>query len=145
MMSLMVIKLVEFIMGHHVYVVNDQLYIQTDGGPIGLRITGALARLVMSFFDKMFLTKMKKLNMCPYMYSRYVDDADMVTKLLKRMDWNGSKLVPVTQDSDETDVVRTARIVREVADSILPSDMEKVPSKPSAAGVNFFASGKFFA
>ena len=64
--SKMVSKLVEIVtrevMANHYYAVGDTIRKQTDGGPIGLKLTGAIARIVMLWWDD------KLLENCRYMY-----------------------------------------------------------------------------
>ena len=47
---------VEAVFNTHVYQFGGHYYHQTDGGPIGLRATGALARVVMADWDQQLLT-----------------------------------------------------------------------------------------
>ena len=39
--------LVKFIMNNHIYVFNGDVYLQTDEGSIGIRLTGLLADIIM--------------------------------------------------------------------------------------------------
>ena len=40
---------------NHLYTFNGQVYRQTEGGPIGLRLSMAISRLVMAMWDKMLM------------------------------------------------------------------------------------------
>ena len=63
---------VDFVMGNHVYKVGDTIYLQTDGGPMGLKLTGAIARVVMMLFDKLYLEKVSQSDIRMLMYERCV-------------------------------------------------------------------------
>ena len=55
----------DFVMSNHVYKVGDTIHLQTDGGPMGLKLTGAIARVVMMLFDKIYLEKVAQNDMHP--------------------------------------------------------------------------------
>ena len=76
-------------MGHHVYKVGDTIYLQTDGGPMGLKLTGAIARVVMMLFDKIYLEKVSQSDICMLMYERYVDDSNQIAKKADKNDSDG--------------------------------------------------------
>ena len=42
---------------NHIYQVDGKVFRQQEGGPIGLEITGVLARLVMLWWDREFIKK----------------------------------------------------------------------------------------
>ena len=50
------------VMNTHVYEFNGKLYLQQVGGPIGLRATCAIARIVMNHWDKAWKGKMEENN-----------------------------------------------------------------------------------
>ena len=62
-LALVLATLVDFVMGNHVYKVGDTIHLQTDGGPMGLKLTGAIARVVMMLFDKTYLEKVEQNGM----------------------------------------------------------------------------------
>ena len=68
---------VDTIMSNHFYQFDGQVVTQETGGPIGLKISGVLARLVMLWWDGKFLGKLKNLGVCLEFYLRYVDDGNM--------------------------------------------------------------------
>ena len=70
------------VMKHHIYTFNGETRLQSDGGPIGLELTGALARVYMIYWDKHFTDLAQKNNIKLDMYKRYVDDVNFVTKAL---------------------------------------------------------------
>ena len=49
---------VRTIFSHHVYKFGGKFYRQTEGGPIGLRLTGVVAQLVMDRWAKQFLKRL---------------------------------------------------------------------------------------
>ena len=48
------------VMQHHVYSFNDCIHKQAEGGPIGLELSGALARVFMLIWDRKFLKTLEK-------------------------------------------------------------------------------------
>ena len=59
----------------HVYSFGGHCYKQKEGGPIGLRSTCALARVVMGRWDRGWKEKMKESNLEVEDDGRFVDDA----------------------------------------------------------------------
>ena len=68
-------------MTNHVYTVGDDFYLQASGGPIGLTLTGVLARVLMMNWDRRFLKAVKDAGLVIMMYGRYVDDINQIAKL----------------------------------------------------------------
>lgn len=68
---------VNTIMSNHLYQFDSRVFKQVKGGPIGMEITGVLARLVMFWWDEKFLAKLSKLGISLKLYLRYVDDGNM--------------------------------------------------------------------
>ena len=58
----------------HVYTFGGQTYRQTSGGPIGLRSTCAVARLVMKVWDDKWLARLSELRIQIEEALRYMDD-----------------------------------------------------------------------
>ena len=117
------------VMTHHVYTFNGKIYLQTEGGPIGLELSGAIARVFMLLWDRKLLTALNKatqhLDWDLYLYLRYVDDGNTVCNTLPL----GARLVRgkvrvvrerVEEDKGVPGDLRTAKIVQEVANSICP-------------------------
>ena len=61
---------------------NNEARLQSDGGPIGLELAGAMARVVMIWWDKRFLQLAALNNVELYLYKRYIDDENMAAKPL---------------------------------------------------------------
>ena len=134
MMSLALETAVLAVMKNHMYKYNNTVRKQTNGGPIGLRISGALARLVMIKWAhqlKSIITQ--AVNDVPEMLGHrihllkiYVDDTNIVCDALPpgiTYDKNLKKIVfhqdEVERDTNTHDDVRTAEIYQSLADDIL--------------------------
>ena len=65
------------------YSFAGKTYLQQDGGPIGVRLAGAVARVVMGEWDLQLNTMMKENRMISWLMSRYVDDVTAVVTALK--------------------------------------------------------------
>ena len=109
------------VMSHHVYTFNGKIYLQTEGGPIGLELSGAIARVFMLVWDRKLLTALNKatqhLDWDLYLYLRYVDDGNTVCNTLPL----GARLVRgkvrvvrerVEEDKGVPGDLRTAKIVQ---------------------------------
>ena len=55
MFALLLEKMILVVMGNHVYSFNGEIRLQLDGGPIGLKLSGALAKVCMLNWTRMFL------------------------------------------------------------------------------------------
>ena len=66
---------VEVMYNTHIYSFGGKFYKQKEGGPIGLRSTCALARVVMARWDIKWKERMEKNNLEIGGDGRYVDDA----------------------------------------------------------------------
>ena len=65
---------VEFMFRSHIYTFAGKLYRQRAGGPIGLRGTCAVARLVMQLWDKKWMDRLASLEIIIEIAMRYMDD-----------------------------------------------------------------------
>ena len=70
-------------MNTHVYTWNGESYLQKAGGPIGLRSTCAVARVVMNEWDARWTTLCKKNNIILGKTNRYMDDIRAFLKALR--------------------------------------------------------------
>ena len=116
---------IKAVMKNHIYRFNDQIYLQKEGGPIGLELTGAIARVFMIWWDTQFLEKIKNIrtNWNLHFYMRYIDDTNMIGDIMTPgMRYEGGRLVTITDKEEEDkkvpDDVRTAKVVQEIANSI---------------------------
>jgi hypothetical protein len=67
-------------MENHTYTFNNMIRLQKKGGAIGLKVTQALARLYMLWWDKQFLKLAKDAGAELAMYKRYVDDTNIIVE-----------------------------------------------------------------
>merc|ERR1711911_335560 len=71
-------------MENHTYKVGDKIYLQKEGGPIGLELTGAASRAFMWRWDKMYLEKAQRAGIEIKKYERYVDDSNQIVVIPPR-------------------------------------------------------------
>ena len=133
-------------MNSHLYQFNNKIYLQQAGGPIGLRATCAVARIVMNFWDKKWKEKMEDNNIKRDLEDRYMDDIRVILMAIKEgWRWHQEGLYwckeweeedKMKEESQET---RTSRLILESMNSVLdfltfteesPSDFEdnKLPT-----------------
>ena len=72
------------IFANHVYRFDGQLYKKTEGGIIGLRLTGIVARIIMDRWSQGFLELMKASNISLDMISKYVNDVNLALRAIAR-------------------------------------------------------------
>ena len=126
-LALVVINMLKTIFGNHVYMFRGNIYLQTDSGPIGLRFTGSIARLVLIYFDKMFISIATKCNIKVVLYKRFVDDINSCcSKVEYGMKYDDStKSLSFCQEQYKTDVMsqmsvhtKTFQTLKLIANSI---------------------------
>ena len=71
---------VKVVMENHTYVMGEDIYLQTDGCPIGLDLSQAVARAVMLLYDELYLEEVKNEGINMQMYARYVDDSNQIVE-----------------------------------------------------------------
>ena len=112
-----------------VYSYNDKTRLQTEGGPIGLELSGAVARVFMLLWDRKLLKALHRatlhLQWDLFMYLSYVDNSNTACNTLPL----GARLVrgkvrvleeKVEEDRQTPGDLRTARIVQQIANNICP-------------------------
>ncbi|KAJ7360017.1 hypothetical protein OS493_019105 [Desmophyllum pertusum] len=67
-----------FIMKNHYYTFDNQVKLQSRGGPIGLELTGVLAQLFMVWWDRQFMKRVAENGLKVWVYKRYVDGIDAI-------------------------------------------------------------------
>ena len=67
----------------HLYQFGGKVYRQLDGGPIGVRLAGAVARCVMGEWDARINTIMAEHKLSAWLIKRYVDDMLLIMSALK--------------------------------------------------------------
>jgi hypothetical protein len=114
-------------MSNRTYNFNGETLLQKEGGPIGLELTGAIARVFMLSWDRRFLTRVENMargfDWKMYMYMRYVDDCNCIgDEIPPGTRIEGDRLVikpdKVDQDKEEPGDKRTANIMQQIANSI---------------------------
>ena len=107
----------EFMFRNHIYTFAGKLYKQSSGGPIGLRGTCAVARLVMQMWDSKWLDRMAKMNVVLELAMRYMDDG-RTFMFAMRAGWrwvDGDLLFCKRwehEDRDLTPTERTRRVIQ---------------------------------
>ena len=71
-------KSLEVTLCNHIFCFGNKLYRQTKGGAIGVGIAGDVANLFMEWWDRHFKRKLEDEGVKIKMYSRYVDDINIV-------------------------------------------------------------------
>ena len=67
-------------MQNHIYKFGEELRGQREGGHIGVELTGALSDLLMLYWDRKFLNKLKEINIQVKGYKRFKDDTDIMLR-----------------------------------------------------------------
>ena len=110
-------------MTNHVYLFKNTIRLQTEGGAIGLKVTQALARLYMLWWDKKFLDAASKAGFRIKMYKRYVDDTNIIMKALEPnvvLDEESQRLrcINATSQREIPTDVRSAKEIKKIANSV---------------------------
>ena len=128
----------KLVMRNHFYLVGNETRKQAEGGPIGLELTTALARMTMIWWDEKFIERASRAKIEVEMLDRYVDDGDLIVEVPPkgtRFDVESGEVVcsqeAEVEDSEVEDDKRTMELVRNIADSIHPMLQfdEDYPSK----------------
>ena len=78
MLAMVISKGVELVMSNHTYKVGDNIFIQSEGGPIGLELTGAVSRAYMLKWDREYLNAVLIAGIKMRLYKRYIDDSNQI-------------------------------------------------------------------
>ena len=76
--------MVEILFDSHLYTFGGRIYKQAGGGPIGLRGTCAVARLIMNVWDTMWEGTMRSLKFEAELYVRYMDDGRIMAHPVRK-------------------------------------------------------------
>ena len=117
------------VMKQHIYIHNNEIRLQQNGGAIGLELTGALAetgalaQAMMVWWDKQFISKAADLQLTHHMYKRYVDDVNVcVTALPEGATLNENNNAIIMPDNTDTLSDKTTmEILQKLANNIHPS------------------------
>ena len=110
---------------NHVYQFKNQVRVQKNGGPIGLKLTGEVADCIMVEWDTKLLNELKKVDIEPFVYTRFKDDINVITESVEK----GTKLVDgklvideqkIKDDEEKTDSRVTMDIIVKIANTIDP-------------------------
>ena len=71
------------VMKTHVYKFAGETRTQKQGGAIGLELTGEIAGVFMSWWDKQMRKKIEEENIKTVIYKRYVDDINLIVEVKK--------------------------------------------------------------
>ena len=112
-------------MDNHVYLFDNTVRIQKQGGPIGLKLTGEIADCLMIDWDKKLLVELKEYRMIPEVYTRFKDDIEIVVQSLEHGSrLEGGQIVvdenKKQEDENKSDSILTMEIVQKIANSINP-------------------------
>lgn len=124
------------IMKNHVYTFNNEIEKQIKGGPIGLKLTGVLAKIFMIWWDREFARKLKDVGIVQKMNQRSVDDINVAAKAtVPGLRYVEGKIImdttKVVEEKKRAPDERTMELIRQVGDDIHPSIKLEVdyPSK----------------
>ena len=127
---------IKFIMKNHTYTFGNQIRKQSNGGPIGVDITGAIAQIFMMWWDKEFKTRLSSLLIVLEMMKRYVDDINMAMPPIKPGTRYQDGAIHHREDLVDHDTgikedLRTMLLFKEIGNDIHPSVQLEVdcPSK----------------
>ena len=111
----------------HLYQFGGKIYHQQCGGPIGLRATGAIARVVMGEWDLKLKKMLADNQISTEEGSRYIDDVRTILHSIKNgWRWTGKQLEykeSWRKEEDEADVsetAKTASVLGEMMNCVMP-------------------------
>ena len=119
---------------NHIYLFHNRLFRQGKGGPIGLRLTGVVARLVMDSWARLFLSTLDLNNIKVHLFKKYVDDVNLAMSLTRpgvawERDPDGPWRLVWTQEREDRDLKegtdtttnreRTMGLMREMASTLV--------------------------
>ena len=114
---------VEVLFETHLYTFGGKTFLQKKGGPIGLRATCAVARLVMNMWDKEWLRMMDKVKLDIKEYMRYMDDGRVFMHCIKKgWRWEKGELVWRREWMDED----KERSLQEITKRAVDCSMQEV-------------------
>ena len=113
----------ELLLQKHCYSFNGEIKKQEKGGPIGLDITGVVAKIFMCWWDEKLLEGIRKAKLNVFLYKRYVHDINAFVEVVKPgMRWIGGELiynqVILEEDRQIEDDIRTFNVIKQIGDGI---------------------------
>ena len=126
------------IMTSHTYIFDGIIRKQENGGPIGMKLTGTIAKIFMAWWSKQYTQKIETLGMVQRLHKCYVDDINLGMKATEMGARYIGNQINITEESKKEDEgkmkdERTMSIVKQVGNSSHPSIRLEVeyPSKYS--------------
>ena len=124
------------VLKNHTYEFNQEVKRQLEGGPIGMDLTGTVAKIFMKWWDGKLIEKMKDLGYEIRLYERYTYDINAGLLAVEEgvRYRNGVKVITVESLKEDEGCAadrRTFEFIKEVANTIHPSIQVKIdfPSK----------------
>ena len=84
MIARLVESMVKLVFQSHVYTYGGKVFRQQDGGPIGLRLSGSVAAIVMIVWDSKMVELVEESGINMPLYARYVDDGNTLMEAFRR-------------------------------------------------------------
>ena len=97
MLSLALQVVIKLIMNNHIYKINDTYKKQSQGGPIGLELTGDIAQIYMCWWDKQMKTKLTNNSIQTLVYLRYVDDINFIIETKDNQQTTTNQINPIDE------------------------------------------------
>ena len=113
-------------MKNHIYEFDGEIRHQSEGGPIGLELTGNVAQVFMIWWDRRLMLRLGELQIQTRLYKRYVDDGNMALEELLPGTRYVNGVLSIDDACVESDGLvesdkRTMLVVKEIGNSIHPS------------------------
>ena len=107
----------------HCYTFNGTTYKQLEGCPIGLKLTGIIARIIMDSWARKFISTLDNAGIELHLFIKYVDDVNLVvqrvtTKTGSFWNRNMTSICQIQQTITDSDNNTTYKILLETANSI---------------------------
>ena len=112
---------------NHLYRFGGKIYRQKVGGPTGLRVTMAAARVVMGEWGERLLTILREEGMEALLAALFVDDVRLVMPAIEKGRRWDKKMKRLVQNQewleedllhDESDTKRTSNVVKDIMNSV---------------------------
>ena len=110
MVALALARSLEATLNNHIFCFENKLYRQTKGGAIGVGIAGDVANLFMVWWDRQLKKKLQDEGIKVRMYSRYVDDINIVCEAID--------MKVEREEADETTIKSIQKIANKIHKSI---------------------------
>ena len=111
----------------HLYQFGGKIYHQQSGGPIGLRATGAIARIVMGEWDLKLKKMLAENQISTEEDSRYIDDVRTILHAIKKgWRWTGKQLEfkeswrKEEEEINVSETAKTASVLGEMMNCVMP-------------------------